>query len=484
VIPVNQRAIPVSWRRPEREVLLEDRYKYSRPPFDPFPDVTNVVNAAKCPVAILHDILHAIEDATIPGGKYGLGVLYQRFIAHLKLSAARKDFPSTSDVRYRFEMFARDENDKTKADCWRYYVEPWCSARLDRLQEANENIFFEVSVANAYVPFKFESKNPTYPLRGRIDEIDLKNCKIIERTIKGRRADQSPPPLKDFQVWLLWKALSTIEKRNYSEPWKGVDFEDFELIVETPYHEFVVKDNPDFENLAHIAYAWIKDLAGGGKSEFEAYQHRACTHIKTDMECGARWSCFGRRYKYPECRGEVHKEIRKFYPPLFWQQMWDYQLFRYQLLMLEKKDLEDLGYLSEGRVVSFKDGKIEIEITPLQASPILERRTSSGEPGNLLVIGSFSLGFELDAVLEEITNNKFVMNVGRKKLPPSERAMILPSESSILKTSPWFLSRYTQRDLFRLERWGLDKDENAEKHSVIQLLECLFGRKTMRRETS
>lgn len=213
VIFMEERAIPVSWRRSEHEVLLENCYKYSRPPFDPFPNATNVVNASKCPVAVLHDILHAVGDATIPGGEYGLGILYQRFIAHLKLSAARNDIPSPSDVRYRFVMFARDEDEKTKTDCWRYYVEPWCNERFDKLSEANEKIFFEVSVANAYVPFKFRDKNPTYPLRGRIDELDLKNRKIIERTIKGRRTDQSPPPLKDFQLWLLWEALSSINKK-------------------------------------------------------------------------------------------------------------------------------------------------------------------------------------------------------------------------------------------------------------------------------
>ena len=130
VIFMDERAIPVSWRRPEREVLHENRYKYSRPPFDPFPTVTNIVNASKCPVAILHDILHGVDDATILGGEYGLGNLYQRFIAYLKLSVARNDIPPPSDIRYRFEMFAKDEQDVAKDKCWRYYVEPWCSKRL------------------------------------------------------------------------------------------------------------------------------------------------------------------------------------------------------------------------------------------------------------------------------------------------------------------------------------------------------------------
>jgi hypothetical protein len=480
---MEERTIPVSWRRPEREVLLENRYKYSRPPFDPFPTITNVINASKCPIAILHDILHGIDNATILPGEWGIGNLYHRFIAHLKLSAAKGDIPSLSDIRYRFEMFAKDEKDRAKTDCWRYYVEPWCRGRLSKLSEANQNVFFEISVANTYVPFKFRGKNITYPLRGIIDEIDLKNRKIIERTIKGRGADQSPPPLKDFQLWLLWKVLLSIDRRNYPEPWKDINFEDFQLTVETPYHDFVVKkNNLDFERQVHVAYAWIKDLAGGGKSEFEAYQHRTCTYLHRDDECGAKLACFGRHYKHPTCRGEVHKEFRKFYPSLFWQQMWDYHLFRYQLLMLRKEELKDLGYLSEGRFVSLKDGKVEIEIRPQQAAPIQERRISTGELENLLVIGSFFIGFELNAILEEMTEGRLIFGVGEKRLPLPERAMILPAESSVLRTSPWFLSRRTQGELFWLERWGFEKDEKAQKHSVIQLLESIFGRKTVRRE--
>jgi hypothetical protein len=149
--------------------------------------------------------------------------------------------------------------------------------------------------------------------------------------------------------------------------------------------------------------------------------------------------------------------------------------------MLDKKDLEGLGYLSEGRIISLSNGKIEIKINSHQATPILERLASSGERDNLLVIGSFFLGFELDAMFETITDDKLVMNVGRKKLPPYERAMILPSESSILRTSPWFLSRYTQKDLFLLERWGLEIEKKAKEHSVIQLLESIFGTKRIRR---
>lgn len=480
---MQQRAIPVSWRRPERKVLLEQRYKYSRPPFDPFPDVISVVNARKCPLAILHDILHKAEDATIPRKKYAVEILYQEFIAHLKLCAAEKDIPSMQDVRYRFEMFTKDEKEADRIACWLNYVEPWCNKRLDQLFSANESTFFELSVANAYVPFRLENRNLTYPLQGKINEIDLKNQKIIERTIRGGGKDQSPTHLEDFKLWLLWKALSSIERKNYPEPWRKVNFEDFELLVETPYHDFVVsKDNPEFEKQAHVAYAWIKDLAGGGKAEFEAYQHRACTHINRDTECGTMWACFHRLYKHPTCRGEIHKEIRKFYPPLFWQYMWDYHLLRYQLLMLEKSNLENLGYLSEGTVVGLRDGKIEIRIDPHHAAPILERRTSSGELDNLLVIGSFFLGFELGATLEKTTNDGIIMNIGKKKLPTSGMAMILPSESSIIRTSPWFLSRNIQRDIFNLERWGFSIDEKAEQHSVIQLLESIFGSKKIRKE--
>lgn len=48
--------------------------------------------------------------------------------------------------------------------------------------------------------------------------------------------------------------------------------------------------------------------------------------------------------------------------------MWDHHLYHYQLLLLKKEDLRELGYLSDGKVKSYSNGKIELEIDLTQAT--------------------------------------------------------------------------------------------------------------------
>jgi len=104
-------------------------------------------------------------------------------------------------------------------------------------QSDRDKFFFEISVANYYVPFPYKDGKKSYPLEGRIDEIDIKNKRIIERTIKGFKEDTEPPALKDYQTWLLWKTLSSLKRNQLPSQWRDINFEEFELIVETPYKD-------------------------------------------------------------------------------------------------------------------------------------------------------------------------------------------------------------------------------------------------------
>ena len=53
------------WRYPRNEVLRNQVFASGRPPFTPFPTVTNLVNANLCPVALYHDLIHGIENALV-----------------------------------------------------------------------------------------------------------------------------------------------------------------------------------------------------------------------------------------------------------------------------------------------------------------------------------------------------------------------------------------------------------------------------------
>lgn len=483
------------WPRPDHKTLMEKKYKQGNPKFAPFPQVTNVMNAALCPIAILHDILHGIDDALLnyTSSPLNVGNLFHEFVAHLKSKIAEgRQYTSLQNIRYEYEMFARSQPDNVKNDCWRYYLERWCQNKLTELRNIpkNANIFFEVYVANAYVPFLGSRKRTTYPLLGVIDEMNFEDSKLIERTIKGKPRDADPPKLKDYQLWLLWKILCSIEKKKYPEAWRDVDFKKFDLIVETPFSNYTVdKQNPEFEELTHVAYAWIHDISFERKAIYEAYlpENRTCTLLKKEEECNLRnTACYRGAPKYPTSRDEVKKEFRQIYRSLFQELLWNKHLFRYQLTQLERNQLEDLGYISVGKVISIKNGKTLMEFGEKQTKRILAQHASGDIGGYSLVFGTFHIGIRSKAFIEEQKNNGIVFSVERKRIPSSQNAILvqLDPEAAVFENQPWFLTRNQQKELYKLERWGLFKPDRAESQSVIQMLESIFGTKPLRRENS
>ena len=89
-----ERASLKKWRFPDERCIMGDVFPSGRPKFGPFPDVTNVMNANFCPVAILHDLLHGEGNALIPqfGKEHQRGDVFHSFIAHLKLLLKNNQF--------------------------------------------------------------------------------------------------------------------------------------------------------------------------------------------------------------------------------------------------------------------------------------------------------------------------------------------------------------------------------------------------------
>ncbi|GAI17474.1 unnamed protein product, partial [marine sediment metagenome] len=150
-------------------------------------------------------------------------------------------------VQERFLQFSQrhgftiDES----SDILRNHIEPWVRRKLQNGElesiSDDDQLIFELSVGNARIPFHLEKGKRHYPLRGRVDEIDLTRKRLVERTIKGTPLDTESPLLKDCQVWLLWKILCSLKREQLPLQWKSVDFQNFDLVVETPYKDFTIK---------------------------------------------------------------------------------------------------------------------------------------------------------------------------------------------------------------------------------------------------
>jgi len=487
------------WRYPSRDALLGDVFPSGRPPFAPFPTITNLLNANLCPVAIYHDLIHGIDNALI--GQYPFkrrGDLFHKFIAHFKLLLKSRKFELSGydkqaqvgmiqDLFLRFSQrrgFYIDES----SDIWRFYIESWVQRKLQNGELENiskdDQIFFELSISSSHVPFPLDNGVRHYPLRGRMDEVDLTRKRIIERTIKGSPSDAEPPLLKGYQVWLLWKILCSLTDDKLPWQWSSINFEEFELVVETPFNDFYIpKDNLDWIMNTHYAYAWISDISISESSGVfrEVYENAACTPVNPHPECEHKFLiCFTRNYSYPQCRAEIKQVFKPWYRLLLWEQIWEGHLFQYQLLMLERKKLKDLGLISEGKIISFKENKIELEISDKEIGSIrgYDRYT-------IIPFGTLFSGKKINATLVDVKENRFIMEIEDEELALSEDVILLPLQSEpppIMQEPPIYLKKQMQNALLRLQdKCGVIKIGSAKSKSLIQLLEGIFGRKPLRR---
>jgi hypothetical protein len=466
------------WQYPNSEVLEERRYKADRPPFFYFPSVQTIVNFAVCPVAGVHDMIYGIDDALMdPHVRMGTGKLFHEFVSYLKASLAGRTLPCTlPSILSLYDDFARWKPPEVARSCKASYVRPWADRKLKELMRIGGDTqqYFELRALGTV-----RLGTVKYPLHGTIDELDVTEKKIIERTIRPG----SPPFMKDFQVWLYWKLLCGIPKEERPELWSKENFENYELVVETPWGDYPVdKYNPEFESWAKDAYAWISDLSSS-KATYaikEAFDEarRFCTKEHCWDECRLYHRfCFARSWKFPGARKAMHARIRKFYLSLLYEQMWNHHLFLYQQLKLPQTRL-DGWKVFRGRVERQEADTLYIRFeTPLGA--FLEREEEEEIYGFDVIFGNLRMGLAREArkVGRWEDGLKIKVLIAGRPLP-SQINILLPS-TSVFKEGPWFLCRNKQRAMRSFERWGLELEEKAKRNVFVQLVESSFGVKKL-----
>ncbi len=487
------------WSFPRDDVLQGEVFPSGNPRFAPFPTITDLLIADFCPVALLHNLLHGRDYALLGGSDYDIkrrGDLFHKFTSHLKLSLIKGEFSLSgydiptheTEISSWFYPFAKHYGFDFNAcsELWRRYVGPWVRHKLQNKElqniSANDEILFELSVANSNVPFPYKSGKRSYPLRGRIDEIDVRRKRIIERTIKGSFDDDQPPLLKDYQVWLLWKLLCSLKQNQLPSQWNSINFQDFELVVETPHNEFTIEhENPNYVEKTHSAYAWIHDISISEAPGVirDLYENRACTSLNPNQECGLIRTCYPRNYPHPQCRPEIKQTFKSWYQYLLWEQIWKGDLFQYQLLRLKKEELIGKGLILEGKIVSLADSKIELEMSR-------EIGSARGyDEYTIIPFGTLFCGKNMKAKLLRIKGNRLIMEIQNEGIYSSKDAILLPgsleSSSPILQELPTFLEEQKQSGLLKLQQSGAIKEEKAKSRSWIQLLEAIFGIKPLRR---
>lgn len=500
--PLGRWSPPRFRRRVDGSIILI--FPSGRPTFPPFPTITTLLNANLCPFALLHELLHGVDNALLIGQYLPLknrGELFHKFIAHLKLSLKNGSLQLRGDVsaqlriiRSFFWRFSQNQGRSSEAnDIWGSYVEPWVIRKLQsgELQSISSDtqIFFELTVANSRIPFPLSNGIRSYPLRGRIDEIDLTNGRIIERTIRGEISDINPPLLKGYQIWLLWMILCSLRREQLPSDWININFQDFERIVETPYRDFRIASNATnptdghtYVMDTHYAYAWINDISlSEHPSVFrEVFDNRCVPENPDRPECGHLWiNCHRHHYVFPRSHHEIRRNFAPWYRYLLWEQIWK-GIWYYQLLMLARQDLFDLGMIIETQIVSSRNNQMELEVTGPDINTL-----RGYDFCTVIPYGTTFCGLILKGRLTRTEENRIFLELDDTLQAQSEEALLLLSPETplpIVKEEPLiFLDRQTQSSLFGLEHIGSDDEDQAHRRSIIQLLEAIFGSRSLRR---
>jgi len=470
--------------------------------------VQDVVDAVLCPVAIVHKFYHGFKGALggVRSGGENIGELFHEFIHYLKTSIAtgRRSPDEVWDLFYDFcdERRVTGESERILGQ----YVTYWVRRKrrsLERIWSERPRIFFEIHIASENVTFA--GRGTRYPIHGAIDELNVTDGKIIERTIKGSEEDENPPFLKDFQVWLLWKLLISIDRSAIPETWREEDFEEYELFVETPYRDFrVEKDQPVFERWAEDALAWINDISRSTAAISEAWRNRGrhdrpCIFRDEVEECSMAYlACYRARRRYPQRRVALSASLRPLYRALFNEQLWSHDLLLYQLVKMEQgQDLElrdCLRRLLIGRKIfpveierELGNGRFVLRVGNYDLRRALSEVLQDEELEFDMIFGSFSMGLRRKAILypyaresnlEEGRIVAYVRGLPRVEGISASNAFLI--RGILLREDPWFLRRAVQRALFHLEKWGLNREDRAQRHTIIRLIDTIFGPGTLR----
>jgi hypothetical protein len=489
------RTVLTHWNYPKQSVL-EQVFPAGKPPFDPFPNVTELVNAYHCPRAIYHYLHHAEDGACIPQtatAGWKSGDIFHGFIEMLKNAIIEGQVIVNSQnpqflINQAYALFMNSSfaRGMEKADIfWKQYIDVWIRRKLKlnelgSLQPDSLN-YFELTVANTKIPFKTpEGGNRNYPLTGRIDEIDIKGKRIIERTL---RSNLTP---KDFQVWLLWKILCSIDKKLMPENLRGIDFDTFSLVVETPTDDTEVeKNNPEFENKVHDCYAWIHDLTFDPKAVADVFMDSTCTY-DSKKECGLSWMCYMHKWPFPMGRGEMRRKFKDMYRALLWEKIWGYDLFQYRFLSLSQDKLEERTLICRATIVPKSQEKNTFQVQvkdPLQAGLIWAKGTDDTD-SFLVILGTFAVGRRFKATIKRLRPDLFKVIIDNGWLPSLLGQPLIATTGTdflVYEEHPTYLITGLQKDLHNLEFRGAKTAERAQADSKIQVIEAVFGSRPITR---
>ncbi len=331
---------PARWKRPTQAQMFS--YPKGRPPFDPFPEAT-LICQSDCPIKIYNIMIKGGNPTTREFGPPWVGQSYHNAIVELKANILANPslvaggpisiIERLGDVAKRVvqqvtgSSRGTPEFEKTVSLLQKYIKRKVQSGELQTVPD--EEFFSEVSISNPYTQFEFEGSTHTYPLRCRIDELNVSQGRLVERFSGGQI-----PSWKPVQAWLNARALLSLEGK-YSDlipaRLSPLFKREFEIVVETPYEDVVITD--EFSERVLQGYAWCQEIFRPSGNLLRLFKISKCQPPSFDEECPfLHTHCFTTNYPFPST--QVKRKVRPYARRLLYDLVWDQDLYTYQASML------------------------------------------------------------------------------------------------------------------------------------------------------
>jgi hypothetical protein len=474
--------------------LLGEIYPRSRPPFDPFPVVTQVLKGY-CPVAIHLDQLwgRTWSGRLDSGLTDPAGALYHEIVAEyrMRLAWGLESWSSRWDqatfkahLHNYFSQWAdrKGTNSTTRQRLWEDF-----SRLLERQHREGElelirgaRLFAEVDFVNPRCRFDLGDSTYHYPIRGRIDELDLSRGLIIERTLERDPLSNRPPLYKDFQAWLCAWSLKALDEHLRPSAFEKLWTSPLKVRLETPDADYEVPfDDARFLPWVAQAYYWIQAVyRNRGQPATSAYQAAACTIDHPDDACmHCRIDCFTRRPAFPRKSQEIARICSQHARALLYDRVWDEDLWYYrQALLPEEYHLEE-GSRIKLPILEVKDNSLRVELKE-RDDRVRENQTFLAVASCL---GNMSLGKRLRLTVTHVDKrNNVTLHAMGSSLPAVEPGDLLelivdaPESTVLLFREPLgHLKDHQRSRLAKLRRVGTDSLLRAQQSGVTNTLRAI-----------
>jgi hypothetical protein len=491
-----QRLASPVWRKPPGPYLLGERFPSGKPPFDPFPTVSLVMKGY-CSVAIYHDLVwgRSWDGKSDAGIGQAIGPLYHDFIATFRwrIALGLEGIDSSTDAtlfQAKLQRFFNSWVDRrnlpvaARNALWSSVSKLFTRKLSEVVALAGKKIFEEVDIVNHRTEFNLPEGTRRFPIRGRIDELNLSDGVLVERTLENDPLTNEPPPYKRFQAWLCAKAITTLPPMVRPNSLQGIWTRPLKVLLETPEKDIWIDPNTrEFEPWVSQAFYWIRALyRNQGQAASYAYERASCSAEHPDESCShCRIDCFVKKYSFPERRRELSRICATYARALLYDRMWDSDLWYYQQSYLPQEFHQDTGDRLEGAIESVDQQVVTVKLEAGGGSSLEPGTPLTAIPG---AMGNFYLGKRLRMSIADrrIVGSDTLLSVKLGKyqppLAPGDRITLFVDRGDrmvVLQEPLGHLKDLVRSRLARFRRIGTDSLLQAEQSGLTQLLRAITG---------